>query len=457
MKREASHVLTGGRTRWRGYVALAVVILLSRLPFLTPGFGVDADAWRVALTGQRLRAGDAYEPSRLPGAPLYEALAALLAPGGAVALNLASAIASVAVVLVFVRIIRRSTESDPWSAAIALAFTPVFYVQSVSSMDYVWSLLGVLTSLLFAMRGAPLTAGAALGLATGCRLTAIALLPAMLIPLWRQPNRVARTVTFCATAIVTGALCYLPAFSHYGWGFLRVVDHSYPPLMWAVRKGVDVWGQIGIVALGLVALLTLLGFTRRLRGVAPAKNGLLPAAVVGAVISAALFLRLPHEAAYLLPAVAFVIIIAERLIERFTFRVLCLAIVMSSFLALPDGVGPIFRDHQRRVSESRYVRAVMRRMERAPLSEPRDMLIAASWLPRLRYEANRAGRPLATMRVVHLLTREEIEAELVADARVFYLLNAAGTTGFVYGFDLSEAGAIPFPADPVLEEQGEAP
>lgn len=55
-------------------------------------------------------------------------------------------------------------------------------------------------------------------------------------------------------------------------------------------------------------------------------TGLLPTAIAGLVISVAMFLRLPHEAAYLLPAVAFVIVIAERVVERFAFRVLCLAL-----------------------------------------------------------------------------------------------------------------------------------
>lgn len=455
----AARGMTRGRNRWAAPLALFLLVILTRLPFLAPGFGVDADAWRVALTAQRIRATGEYAPSRLPGAPLYEALAASLLPGGALALNLASAIAAAAAALVFARVVRRSDQPDPWFAAFALVFTPVFYVQSVSAMDYVYSLLFLLTSLLFVMRGAPLTGGLALGLAAGFRLTALGFAPALLIPLWAQAGRWWRMLAFGVTALVTAGLCYLPAFSRHGWGLFSFIDHRYPSLAWVAQKAtLDVWGQVGIVALVVAGALTLCGVTRREKPAKTApRTGLLPTAIAGLVISVAMFLRLPHEAAYLLPAVVFLIVIAERVVERFAFRVLCLALALSAFVALPDGAGPIFRDHERRVDEDRYVRAVMRRMDSAHLSEPRDVLIAASWLPRLRFEAERARRSIATMRVRHLLTLEEIKAEIAAEARVYYLLGAAPTTRHVHGFDLAASGALPFPADPSLEERRDEP
>lgn len=60
------------------------------------------------------------------------------------------------------------------------------------------------------------------------------------------------------------------------------------------------------------------------------------------------------------------------------------------------------------------------------------------------------------MRVRHLLTLEEIKAEIAAEARVYYLLGAAPTTRHVHGFDLAASG-LPFPADPSLEERRDEP
>jgi hypothetical protein len=55
-------------------------VLLTRLPFLRPGYGLDADAWRLAASAGRIARTGAYEASRLPGYP-YRKWSTLLSPG----------------------------------------------------------------------------------------------------------------------------------------------------------------------------------------------------------------------------------------------------------------------------------------------------------------------------------------------------------------------------------------
>src|SRR6516225_2957221 len=44
--------------------ALAAVILIARLPFLLPGYGVDPDAWRIAADGRAIASSGAYGAAR---------------------------------------------------------------------------------------------------------------------------------------------------------------------------------------------------------------------------------------------------------------------------------------------------------------------------------------------------------------------------------------------------------
>jgi hypothetical protein len=59
-------------------LALAAVAL-SRLAFLTPGYGVNVDAWRVARVARQLSETGIYEVSRFPGYPVQEILFLALA------------------------------------------------------------------------------------------------------------------------------------------------------------------------------------------------------------------------------------------------------------------------------------------------------------------------------------------------------------------------------------------
>jgi len=66
---------------WVVFSGIFLSWLLFSLVLCFQGFGGDADAWLMARTAALLRAGEAYDPARSLGNPLWEFLLALLQPG----------------------------------------------------------------------------------------------------------------------------------------------------------------------------------------------------------------------------------------------------------------------------------------------------------------------------------------------------------------------------------------
>ncbi len=105
---------------FRPYLVLGclfVFVLLSRLPFLDAGYGVNIDAWRVARAARTIALSHRYEASRLPGYPVQEFICAALWGGkselvewkaGPVVLNGASALMGAAAVILFALVARGS-------------------------------------------------------------------------------------------------------------------------------------------------------------------------------------------------------------------------------------------------------------------------------------------------------------------------------------------------------------
>ena len=54
------------------FIFLSLVVFLSRLPFLSAGYGSEEDAWLLPLTAKNIALSGRYELSRAPGHPLQE-------------------------------------------------------------------------------------------------------------------------------------------------------------------------------------------------------------------------------------------------------------------------------------------------------------------------------------------------------------------------------------------------
>lgn len=477
-------------------LALAALVFVSRLPFLSPGAGNDNDAWFLVNAARELAASGRYTTSRFPGYPVQEWLCSLVARagGGPEAMNAVSALAGAAAVWLFARLLRRLGVRDVALAALAFAFAPAMSVASVSAMDYTLAIAFVLAACNARLAGRPAWTGVWLGLAIGTRLTSLVLVPAvLLLPVLPPtvPRGTSRGFALTLAGLVAAA-CYFPAWARYGWGFLRFVDPlgtgsspldfvtgflhldrlPFPPALVLGQATALLWGVAGSVALGLAFVMAL---ARRPgeRAAGELPRGVVPAALVAIAAELLLYVRLPHDEGYLLPILPFVVLLSARWATLAWHRVACVAIALSSFLlgvdvdppkkgiapetrsslarSVPLGGhrlwldpvrGPLAQDHDKRVAAAHLADRVLATF---PVPPRHTLLFAGVVCAEL---TARAPQDRARPWYTDYLSEADLRARVLSGGTVWLLPGARERVITVAGYDPIAAGARPWPFAP---------
>lgn len=437
-------------------LGVALFVFFSRLPFLDAGYGNDPDAWQMANVAQHLAHTGEYAASRLPGYPLPEfvySLFSLVGLGKPIIFNSATALLSSVGFLLFSLILKICGSKDYVLGGLALAFTPVVFINSTNSMDYIWALTFILASTFFVLIDKTLIGAVFLGLAIGSRVTSGVMLLPLIILIMRQHRKdnLRVLVGFSLVTCTIGALFYAPVFFKYGSGFLTF-SGNYPPLLWIVYSAsVVVWGTIGVVALALI-IVTKLGplknnVIRTFRSTGndeDSREKLLVAAwMLVIVLYLTAFLRLPHDGAYMIPIIPFVILLIHYFFPRGSFILLCSAIILSSFLLTIERnkitlAGPIFNDHQERLEKTDYVE---RYLSTANSLEHRSLIIAGPWLPQI--TAMMPADQNQSVKYVWLIGEPLLQSYIEQGYQIYYLSGQRELTIDYYGFDPEEIGARP--------------
>lgn len=320
------------------YSLFFIVILLSRVPFLFNGYGLDGDAWAVGLAAQHWSSDGVYEASRFPGYPLHEFLARFFISEHYFTLNFLTAIVSSLGILFFVMTLRELKFRSSFLAGLALAFVPVIYIQSTTALDYCLAMAFQLIALYFLIKGKNVIAGILVGLAIGVRITSGAMLLPFVIMAFENDgigNNLKRMLRLVVPALIVGAICFIPVYMRYGFSFLNYYDVPYPSLSRVLYKlFIEVWGIPGMIAL-LFAVVILFVPDRWTSG-----NYLFPRSVNAKYVVAWLvaidlyiiaFIKLPMESGYLIPMVPFVILLFGRFLVRPAFGIFCLLLISASF------------------------------------------------------------------------------------------------------------------------------
>jgi hypothetical protein len=435
------------------FFVAVTVIFLSRLPLLGIGYGSQADAWRVAVTASSIALAGEYSASRLPGYPLQEFVCSLLWRGGPWALNGMTALFSGIAVGFFLLSMRLLGSRDYIAGSLALGFVPVVYVSSTMSLDNIWALSFILGGFYFVLSRRPIGAGIFLGLAIGCRITSgIMIIPLSLL-LAQGQNRgpaVRQVLRFCLTAGMVGAAAFTPVVGKYGWRFFTFYEPTgYPRLLEIMtRATVDVWGTLGLVAILIVAVSCLID-SRKLRSISfkPVSKAAIQFAAYLLVIALYFisYLRLPHQARYLIPIIPFVIIVFDRILSRRIFWVFCIIVMLSSFVSIGRSgfrPGPIFSEYAARKADMELTRQVI---SRANELQKKSLIVAGWWLPRIK--ASLPTQSPDVVDYVYSLDASELRQRISQGFNVFYLPGIREYNHRMLWLDLAKFGATPLLLD----------
>ena len=320
------------------FLAVAAVVFCRRLPFVTAGYGADNDAWGVFNAGRHFALTGHYQPSRPPGYPIPEVAASLIWRHGWVATNCIAALLSGLAVAFFVLYLMELGCRQWLFGGAALAFAPVVYINSTCTMDYIYGLSFAMGSLYFISRRQPIVAGVLLGAAIGSRITYAAMIVPMGV-MWftggpeNRRRDAAELISYVLAVAVVAAAAFAPAFRSCGAGFFTFVEGraGLSKIAWLFTEGV--WGLVGLLAI-LAAVFAPRSWeksdARAIPDGVPASH--LAGWIIGIIIYAALFFRLPVESGYLIPIVPFVILLLGRTRGARLFRLACIGLVVSPFV-----------------------------------------------------------------------------------------------------------------------------
>jgi hypothetical protein len=427
---------------------LAFVVFISRIGFLYPGYGTDPDAHRLAVAAYQIRQSGHYIMSREPGHPVQEVLCSLACSWGPIGINALTALMSSLGVLFFTLVLRRLKVSCPWVIAMALGFSPLYYVHSVDAMDYVWALAFTWVSVYCALRGFVVAAGVALGLAIGCRVTeALSYFPIVLL-LGLGGNKVTSKYSWLKLGLIAtavAALAYGLVFFRFGWSVLRVYDETrVSGEVILARLFVEPWGTLGLVAVcslsvsGIVRYTLPTWFAKRSTSTSTSEPRVVVAAALAVLLTVGVFLRLPHDSGYLLPIVPWVLLGLALLVPRRQIVLASVAVVLGS-VPLPGGwQSPVWVAHQTRQAQVASVRELIVTLRAV---RQRAVLVAGTYQPKILSAL--VTEPLPQIDVRYLLNGAEAEQLRLQGIKVFYLRRAMTLNRSVTGLDLRQSGGAP--------------
>ncbi|MEK7250140.1 MAG: hypothetical protein AAB209_06915, partial [Bacteroidota bacterium] len=285
--------------RWLSLILGAVV--LTRLPFLWMGYGADADSWLAANAAASLLHTGTYFPSRLPGFPLHEIISSpFVVLGGAVASNGATLLVTVATIIIWFRFVERISRF-PKILVLCLAFAPVVWQHSAETIDYVWSLLFILLSLLTAEKKHLALSGICVGIAAGFRSSNIVAIVPLITFLYLNRHDKKGLLTFTLSALATASMAFLPLILKYGaMGWIEATRREMSDVISpSLTERCIAFGYRGIYSIGLVTAVvaTVILWSKRKELVLAIRSHqpLIVTSLVGIATFLLLFLWLPLD------------------------------------------------------------------------------------------------------------------------------------------------------------------
>jgi hypothetical protein len=420
---------------------LLAIVLLSRLLFLSPGYGSEDDSWGLILNAREMWATGQYSFSRLPGHPVQEYVLyclpeSLLNPWFC---NFLSALFSAAAAGFFYALLKHFQAARPFLWTLVFACVPMVWISGTYTIDYSWGLCFQLGAFWAVLRRRLLPAAVCLGLAAGCRMPAGAF-GLVLLPFLYEGNlkaSILRALRLGLPAILIAVLCYTPALLRYGSAFFDFYTLPYPSIAKTAYKATfGLWGFSGTLA------LLLFPIAWRNATIQPALS---QATALCLLVFGLGFIVYPHKSAFLLPVVPMIILVFAVSTHRFASRNAPLLFLLApvylglnfsdpergatpSMLSIPFRAGnetlfvdllqgPLVMEQSRRENRLRYCQAALERCE----TLPNNAVVLCGWWTNQMRELALPQRHFAELRFDEFLSPRQLMQYHSAKRPVFYL------------------------------------
>ncbi len=367
------------------------IYLLSRIPLLNLGFGLDQDAWRIANTAFDLRFTHTYHTSRFPGYPLPEFINSLFINHGWLATNSLTMVLFFISIIFFVQIIKTLNIKNMGLLILTYTFCPILWINSANTMDYTWSLTFIIIAWFLILKRKYVIAGIMMGLALGSRLPNAVLVFPFLYLIFEKSKGTKDRAHFLITAVLTTLLLFFPLFLIYRLRFLLLLPMKMKTNIWII-------GYYGIKNFSLLAIifgltLFIASFKNLYRTVIQ-KDKETVFLLLGVISVIILFLIAPYQIEYLIPAIPFGLLLFNKLFKKEFIVLFCFLLLLYAFVSIGSfhhlgkrkiiarliGDGAIAENIKEKKEQFKFVNYLM-------TTEVKDhsVVIISSWLPVLSY------------------------------------------------------------------------
>ncbi|AZA53071.1 hypothetical protein EG348_08610 [Chryseobacterium sp. G0201] len=353
-------------------VIIAMIILLSRIPFIFNSLGQDLDGWREVYSGKMLSEYHVYNVSRFPGYPFPEFVFSLFHQQPYWYLNSLSIIFTIGACLFFYRILEYFKISLSFLMAIVLSFVPIVYLNSTVVMDYNWSLFFMLGSLYFLLIKKKWAAIIFFGLMISCRLNNAIFLPAFTFLAYFQLGKnLKETIIFSVLLVLSAIIFFLPVILRYRGDFLHSYGTESVSLFSFFSLSIlYVYGAIG--TLGILTSLAIQFFTDKFKNIQfLLKDHFIVFCSLMIFINLIFFVKYPLESGYLIPSIPFILIILQRIISDKLMKFALFSLIISPFLISVNAKnfkikGSILMNENYEDQELKYCKIVIQKIKSGP-------------------------------------------------------------------------------------------
>jgi len=328
-------VLREIKESWESILLISFLILVSRIPFIYNSPGFDLDNWRVLWTGKYIHTHGRYIASRFPGYPVSEYIASFVYDVPYYIFNLITVIFSVLCSIIFFLILKKLRYKESLLAAITFSFIQTIVINSMVSMDYMWSLFFMLLATYAILENKFSVTGLLLGLMVVIRFTSICFIPAFFYLIYKMSNKKINVlIKLSFILFITIFVAFTPVFRTYGLNiFPRLSIWKFEPKKIFSFLTLYNFGFLGTITLGISIVIMIWSIVKKVKIDIQNHNPLKIFSVIIIFLNIIIIIRYPFENAYLIPMIPFLLLlICVTWENKIMKRILFISLIISPYL-----------------------------------------------------------------------------------------------------------------------------